>query len=33
MLSDIGIAIFGQGTENRDFCIKRGALTVSTLCR
>ena len=33
MLSDIHIAVFGQGSENSVFCIKRGALTVSTLRR
>ena len=31
MLSDIGIAIFGQGTENRDFCFKWGVLIISEL--
>ena len=30
MLSDIHIAVFGQGSENSVFCFKRGVLTVST---
>ncbi len=33
MLSDIHIAVFGQGSENSVFCFKRGVLTVSTLRR
>ena len=32
MLSGVGYAISCQRPENRDFCFKWGALTVSRLC-
>ena len=31
MLSDICIAVFGQGSENRDFCVKWEVLIISML--